>query len=143
MSRRRRAFTLIEASLAIIIVGTGVVAAAHLLAVGTRTNVNSHRVTTALNLAVSIREMTLGQDPEETLALHDQVLSPPLDARGMEIAGVEGWSQHVSVERADPNNITFSAGSGSDSRLLSLTVEVRFEGQPITTERWLIANTSP
>jgi len=56
----RRGFTLIEAALAILIVGVGVTALLELLTAGTLSNVAGTELTTAINLANNIHEITMG-----------------------------------------------------------------------------------
>lgn len=56
----RRGFTLIEAALAILIVGVGVTALLELLAAGTMSNSAGTELTTAINLANNIHEITIG-----------------------------------------------------------------------------------
>ena len=141
-ARPRGGFTLIEASLAIIIVGVGVLASAELLAVGTRANSDAHRLTTGLNLAANVREMAQLKSGAEILAMHGQNYSPPRDARGEPINGLDDWEQEVTVIRVAPGMITVDAGAGSDSRLLTLTVVVNYREEPITSESWLLADTS-
>src|SRR4051812_27311045 len=57
---RRRAFTLMEASLVTVVIGVGVVAMLQLLATGTMVNGYSNEQTTAVNLANNIHEIALG-----------------------------------------------------------------------------------
>ena len=59
-SAPRRGFTLIEAALAIVIVGVGVTALLELLAAGTMSNSAGTELTTAINLANNIHEITIG-----------------------------------------------------------------------------------
>lgn len=56
----RRGFTLIEAALAILIIGVGVTALLELLAAGTMSNSAGTELTTAINLANNIHEITIG-----------------------------------------------------------------------------------
>ena len=56
----RRGFTLIEAALAILIVGVGVTALLELLTAGTMSNAAATELTTAINLANNIHEITIG-----------------------------------------------------------------------------------
>ena len=127
--------------LAVSIVGIAVSASAQLLAVGTKTNADAHRLTTGLHLAVAVREFGYGKTVDELLAYDGKTLSPPIDARGTTVAGLSDWSQVVSVSRVDENNVKFDAGSGSDSRLLRLQVSVSYRGQTVTSEEWLLADT--
>jgi prepilin-type N-terminal cleavage/methylation domain-containing protein len=56
----RRGFTLIESALAILIIGVGVTALLELLAAGTMSNSAGTELTTAINLANNIHEITIG-----------------------------------------------------------------------------------
>jgi Tfp pilus assembly protein PilV len=56
----RRGFTLIEAALAILIIGVGVTALLELLTAGTMSNSAGTELTTAINLANNIHEITIG-----------------------------------------------------------------------------------
>jgi prepilin-type N-terminal cleavage/methylation domain-containing protein len=58
--RGRRGFTLIEAAMVTVIIGVGVVAMLQLLAAGTVSNSEGTELTTAINLANNIREMSIG-----------------------------------------------------------------------------------
>ena len=138
--RARPGFTLIEASLAIIIVGVGVLASAQLLAVGTAANADSHRMTTGLNLAGNVREWAQEKTADEIVALNGQSLSPAVDARNQPIAGLDDWVQVITVVRVNPGEITTTGDS--TSRLVRLTVNVQYRGQSVTDESWLIADTA-
>ena len=140
--RPRSGFTLIEASLAIIIVGMGVLASAELLAVGTKANSDAHRLTTGLNLASNVRELAQQRTGAEILAMNGDNYKPARDARGENIPGLDDWEQVVTVTRVAPTLITVPVAPDSDSRLLNLTVSVRYRGEEITTESWLLADTS-
>src|SRR5438309_5511380 len=111
--RRRSGFTLIEAALVTTIISFGVLAMLQLLAVGTVSNSDGAEMSTAINLAKSVREMMIGMpiaDPQtpthwgaeagENLATYDDIddfdgksYSPPIDARRTSIAALPDWSQ--------------------------------------------------
>ncbi len=141
-ARRRAGFTLIEASLAIIIVGVGVLAAAELLATGTEANADSHRLTTGLNLAANVRELAQQKAADDILEMDGKSFKPAMDARGVAIPGLDDWEQVVEVTKVTPTMITLDAGVGSSSRLLRLRVTVVYRNEAITTEEWLLADTS-
>ena len=123
--RGRRGFTLIEAALVTVIIGVGVVGMLELLAVGTETNSDGTELTTAMNLANNIREISLGMDfydpndtadgsagapktwntKELTVDLYDNVLdlddcefNPPLNGAREKMDGYSSWTQVVKVE---------------------------------------------
>ena len=139
--RRRGGFTLIEVSLTIVIIGLGVLAAAELLATGTQANADSHRLTTALNLAGNMREYAQQKAAADLLAMDGDVYSPPHDARGNSIDGLEDWEQVIDVEKVSPDWITVDVSKTSTSRLMRLTVSVRYRGAEMTSEMWVLADT--
>src|SRR5689334_18528489 len=66
--RTRRGFTLVESAVVTVIVGVGVVAMLELLAAGSVSNAEGAELTTAINLASNIREISLGlpfRDPQQ------------------------------------------------------------------------------
>src|SRR5690606_20233682 len=102
----RRGFTLIEAAIVTVIVGVGTVAMIQLLAAGSMANNDAHELTTGLNLARNIREMTQSMTYAEILDLNGEVFSPPVDSLGQAQSGFDGWKQTVKVQKVDPNYIT-------------------------------------
>lgn len=133
--RRAAGFTLIEAALTTVIVGTGVLAIVAAQQAYHQKNGWAQRTGTAMLLANEIREMTWAMplsDPqgaevvgaeETTLALYDDLLdlagtqsgagdwsgttfSPPRNALRGQIIGMDGWSQHVQVASVQPNDIS-------------------------------------
>ncbi len=123
--RVRRGFTLIEAALVTVIIGIGVVGMLELLAVGTETNSDGTELTTAMNLANNIREISLGMDfydpqdladgsaekpktwntKEASVDLYDNVLdldncvfNPPLNGTREKMDAYGSWTQIVMVD---------------------------------------------
>jgi prepilin-type N-terminal cleavage/methylation domain-containing protein len=114
----RRGFTLIEAALAIVIVGVGAVAMMQLHLVCTSQNIQASQVTAAGLLAGHVREMTatlpfndpavgqssFGAEPGESIDTFDDiddfddaVFSPPLDARRQPLTDMSDFVQRVRV----------------------------------------------
>jgi type II secretory pathway pseudopilin PulG len=82
--RRARGFTLIEAAIVTVIIGVGVVGMLELLAAGTQSNSDGTELTTAINLANNIREMSLGlayYDPQSDPASTDPTKKPVWNSR--------------------------------------------------------------
>jgi hypothetical protein len=144
------------------IVGFGVVSMLQLLAAGTVCNSEGTELTTALNLAKNIREMSLGlavADPTnpthwgaetgETLATYDdiddysgQTFSPPIDARRNSLTPYGTWQQRVTVETVDPNRLTLVVPNGSQPSI-KVTVTVSHNGKDITDVSWLMFDAVP
>jgi prepilin-type N-terminal cleavage/methylation domain-containing protein len=121
---RRRGFTLIEASLASVIIGVGVMAMMELFAACTRQNMLSGKRTTGMMLAQSIMEATsslpfrdpgglpspIGPETGEVLATFDDVddfdlmtLNPPIDATRTQLPELAQYTQIITVLPVYPN----------------------------------------
>ena len=121
---RRRGFTLLESSLAVLIVGIGFVAVMELFSACTMENQKSAQITTAQMLAANVQEMMVGLDfkdpyystttwfaePGETLATFNdlddfdgQTFSPPLDSMRARIPELAKYGQVITVMPVDPN----------------------------------------
>ncbi len=159
--RGRSAFTLIESALVMIIVGVGTVAVLQLLATGTMSNAESSELTTGLNLANDIREMSRGlsfADPttptnwgvetgESTVASYDDLddldgatFSPPVDARRQTLGTYTNWRQSITVETVKPTSITTATTRGSQ-RVNRISVGVFKSGLEICRISWLTVST--
>jgi type II secretory pathway pseudopilin PulG len=120
----RRAFTLIEASLAVAIVGLGVLSSMALFEACTQQTRTATQTTTALMLATHVQEAmaglsftdpgsaTLHWGPEtgESLASYNdvddfdgQTFNPPIDGLRAQIPNQSQFSQRVDVMPVDPN----------------------------------------
>lgn len=102
---RVRGFTLIEAALTMSIVGIGLVSMLQLLAAGTAANFDGNETTTAVNLAKCVREQTLKMTFADVLTLDGAVHQPPVDSRGIEIAGFDDWRQAIDVQPINRDNL--------------------------------------
>jgi len=133
-SHVRRGFTLIEASLATVIVGVGVLSMMRLFAACTIQNRESNHSTTAMLLAENVQEtmagLTLvdpaygvtyfGPEPGQTLASYDdvddfnnQTFSPPIDATRKPIANLSQYSQIVTVWPVYANKLSSNTNPSS------------------------------
>ena len=127
---RRPAFTLTEAMLAMVIVGTGILASLQLFATCTAENMAAARATTARTLAENIREAMAGLSfcdpvsaatvwgPEsgEILSTYDDVddfdgpgakgsvFNPPIDATRTTIPQLSQYTQIVTVMPVNPDD---------------------------------------
>lgn len=128
----RRAFTLIEASLATVIVGTGVLGMLGLFTHCTTQNREAARMTTGMMLAHNIQECMANLaffDPEtagghfgaetgESLLSYDDVddfdgmnFSPPIDALRQECEDLSKYAQTVTVVPVYGNGLDSNSGS--------------------------------
>jgi len=161
-STRRGGFTLIEAALVTTIISFGVLAMLQLLAVGTVSNNDGAEMSTAINLAKSVREMMVGMpiaDPQtpthwgaetgENLATYDDIddfdgktYSPPIDARRTSIVALNDWSQTITVKTVDPNLLTSTVPNGTTAAV-RVTVDVTHNAKKVTSYSWVAFDAVP
>ncbi len=130
--RSRRGFTLIEASLTTIIVGTGVLGMMGLFTHCTTQNRVAARLTTGMMLTHNIQEClanlsffdpetagtTFGDEAGETLQSYDDVddfdgmsFSPPIDSLRQECEDLSKYTQTVSVVPVYGNGLDSNSGA--------------------------------
>jgi Tfp pilus assembly protein PilV len=169
-SQRRRAhrlcgFTLVETALAMVIIGTGVMALLELLAAGTMANATGTNLTTAVNLANNIHEISIGmpfQNPSNKSSMakesgpptnyhfvwdiNGDTYSPPLDVTRQPISSYSTWSQSVTINTVDPTNVTavrpnnnnLDPNQGTTYPTARLTVVIKHNKQAVYQTSWLI-----
>jgi prepilin-type N-terminal cleavage/methylation domain-containing protein len=136
----RRGFTLIEAAIVTVIVGVGTVAMIQLLAAGSVANGQSHELTTGMNLANNIREMTQTMTFADVLALNNRTYSPAVDAMNQPVSSLAGWKQQVATTRVVENavNVTTTA---TDSNIARVTVWALHHDRKVCEVSWLVVRT--
>ena len=149
----KRGFTLIETTLAMIIISTGVLAILAAERAYHQSNLWAQRVGTALLLANEMRELTVnlprydpitGDDtwgPEANEATVDQfddlddfdgtlgvgtTYSPPIDANRSNVPGMEQWSQFVTVENVLENMVNGGAAPDNSTNVVRITCVVLY-----------------
>ncbi len=145
------------------IIGFGVVGMVELLAAGTVSNSEGTELTTAVNLANNVREVSLGlayRDPQLPLLwatkegtgtpnqrapLYDNVFdldndtySPPLDVRRQPIATYSNWAQKVVVQTVAADNLSSVRPDTPAEPTVRITVTVTRNNQPVHQASWLI-----
>ena len=147
-SKAGGAFSLVEAALAAVIVGTGIVAVVASLGAGARMNDAGRNLTEAVFLAEEMREWTVqlpfteangGTSLSSLYAAGGTTYSPPINGMGQTISGMTDWSQVLTLSWADPNNLT-STLSPNASSVIRASVSVRFQGAQVLAVSWLEAN---
>jgi hypothetical protein len=161
------AFTLIETALAVIIVGTGVLAILAAQQAYHQHNMWSQRIGTALLLANEMRELTMnlprfdpitGEDTfgpeanEPTVMQYDDLddfhgatFAPPIDAHRLAIPNMDRWTQMVTVENVLPNMVNGTAVPNNSTDVVRITCRVLYQGptmnepQEITRLTWIRA----
>jgi prepilin-type N-terminal cleavage/methylation domain-containing protein len=140
-SLQRRGFTLIEASLVIVIIGVAVTAMLELLATGTASNSDATSRTTALTIARAARERALTQTYAQVIALNGSSYSPPIDGRGERLEELPDWQQTIQVQPVNAANI-LTTTSGSNPAAVRVTVHAFRGGKRMATLNWYQFNPS-
>ena len=131
-----------EAAIVCVVVGLGVLGMLQLLAAGTMANNGSTELTTAMGLASNLHEYSLGVKYANVMTLDAQSFSPPVDARLQPISNLTGWTQQMTVNYIDPNNL-LSAGSKTPAQPTArLNVSISHNGALIYTTSWLATATT-
>ncbi len=152
--RQTRGFTLIEAAMTTAIIGIAFASVIELFAACTRQNKVAASTTVAMMLAEHVQEMlislpftdpnplsaTFGAESGETLATYDdvddfhgQTFNPPIDAGRMPIAGLEQYSQVITVTPANPARPSASGTAGNAVRVRVTVAFQANEGAPVET----------
>lgn len=165
-SRRapRRGFTLIEAALATVIIGIGVVALLELLAAGSMSNATATEMTVAASLANNIHEISLGlpfTDPVNPTSastkesggptayndiwdLNGDTYSPPIDVTRHPVSGYSSWAQQVTVQSVAPTNLTATFPPDPvNYSTARVAVVITHKGKPVYTASWIVAAPDP
>lgn len=125
-----------------VIVGVGVMAMLQLLAAGTISNSKSTELTTAVNLASNINELTIRRTYSQLRTVGSgtgTTYEPPIDGRGVAMAGYPGWAQIVTVKYVNPNNVTFVVPDSQIEPVSRVTVDIRRNGKVVHTTSWLMS----
>ena len=143
-----------------VIVGVGVTAVLELLAAGSLSNATGTELTTAVNLANNIHEISIGMaftdagNPTSASTkegggvtayndlwdLNGDTYSPPLDVQRHPIAGYTNWAQQVTVATVDPNNVnsTHSGWTDPTQPTARVSVTITHNGKFIYSASWLV-----
>jgi prepilin-type N-terminal cleavage/methylation domain-containing protein len=159
----RRGFTLIEAALAIVIVGVGVVGVMQLFLACSQQNAGATKISSATLLATHLRETleglpftdptsdqsSFGVEPGESLTTYDDIddfngltFSPPIDINREPLSGFEGVSQRVRIVPVSANkldgNVDGTAISDTTyTGAARITIQVLASGGLIYELSWL------
>lgn len=161
-TRGRRGFTLIEAAIATVIVGSGVVAVMSAQRAFHLQNEWAAQAAVAQQLGAEVRELMLGlpqRDPvtgddlwgpepdEAGVADYDDLddfddavfdsadATGPLNAMRAPIAAMDGWRQRVFVENIDPFRLTRTVDDGASELMrVTVVVELRSAQDPAPRE---------
>ena len=136
--RRNGAFTLIEAAIATVIIGVAFTAMLQLIANGTEANNDGTELTTAINLAGNIHEAGIRLTYDSIFDIRG-TFSPPVNAKRQSISSMSGWSQVVSVNYVDENNLLQSVPDTQYEPTARITCVVQRNGHEVYRTSWLAA----
>jgi Tfp pilus assembly protein PilV len=158
----RRGFTLVEAALVTVVIGTGVLGMLELLAAGTQSNSAGNELTTAVNLAGNVREIATGlafQDStfpnqwntkEATVAAYDDIkdldgctFQPPLDAGRLPVSNMDNWAQAIKVETVAEDTLSSTRPNDPAAPAAKVTVRILHNGKEVYRTRWIVAAPTP
>ncbi len=156
--RSSRAFTVMETTLATIIVGLAVLSIVKLITAVTQQNFYAQKTTTAEMLANNMRELMAGMpfnDPatgthlgpdsgETSVSQYNDVedfngftANPPIDAQRQPINGLPDWQQSVTVTHISPNNYGLTDSLPTDSACVLDRVKVVVSYRPPGSATWI------
>lgn len=140
--RRNRGFTLLEASLATVIVGIAFVAVLQLLAIGTMSNLASAEQTSGVNLARNVRELLLQKTYASLPTYNNVSYSPPHDSRGQPIAEMSEWKQTITVQAVDQHRLTTNIVDSTPSAV-RITVTISRNEVKVCDLSWYCLDGTP
>ena len=131
---QRNGFTLIEAMLAVMIVGLGIAALMHVFTAGTYVNQYGDRLSKSVFLAEELRSMTDDVDFDDLLAFNGLTFNG-VDANGAAVAGLGDFQQSFEVTAVNP--LDMEAIVVLDPEVIRITANVAYNGNQVTSMSWL------
>lgn len=126
------AFTLVEAMMAVVIVGLGVTGLMYIVASGTTVNAFGNQLSSATYLAEELRTMT-DIEEFESLTDYDGLSFAGVDSDGNAIAGMQGYVQSLTVTAVDPTTLA----SDPTSDVILIAANVSYQGKEMVNMTWL------
>ncbi len=167
-SSQRRGFTFIEVAISTAIIGIGTAALMTLMGASTKSNAGAADLTTAMNLANNIHELTerlsytdgaWGMDNGETIATCnsvDDLAGLRLGANGTSVVdalgkamptapGMDwtGWQQQIDLALVDPTNVqqTLNSTDTTNNNVMRVTCTITRNGNQIYQQAWNVVQT--
>lgn len=132
---RAGGFTLIEVTLAIIIVGLAIVALMMLFTNGTEVNLFGNDLSNGVFLADQMRSFTDEMNFDQLVANGTQSFASAVDAQGTPIIGMEQYRQDLTVRTVNPADMSTYIGPDPEAAVISAAISRH--GQFITQVSWL------
>jgi type II secretory pathway pseudopilin PulG len=149
-AHHRSGFMLVDAMVAVVIVGLAIPAMMVFLASGSRAQNEAAQTATAIRLAQNIHEfaLTLSHAPVTGAAINDlgdlsgKSFGPPADSSGLSLSdsALGNWSQRAEVVDVDPETLLpVLPAAITASMPKQLTVTVKRGTSTVVTQQWLLA----
>lgn len=155
-----------EAALATVIIGVGVVSMLQLLAAGTVANSYSTEQATAVQLANGIHEIALGLpffDPDtaagatplwstpetgntafdDLLDLDGKSFTPPIDVRRQSMSQFSNWTQSIAVQSVPDDQLTSSSVNTVSEPTARVTVTIKHNNKQVYQMSWIAVAPNP
>ena len=133
--RKNNGFSLIEVTLAIIIVGVAVVSMLMLFAAETQVNEFSNHMSSGVFLAEQLQAITDQRSFDDLLTLDGLTYNQAVDADENSLVGLENFRQQLSVQIVNPADLTLYVGPDPHAVLLTAIVDHR--GSEVMRISWL------
>ncbi|AQT69568.1 Tfp pilus assembly protein PilV [Anaerohalosphaera lusitana] len=159
--KNRRAFSLLEVLIAVVIISLGMVSVLAASTAFTESNASGIELSTAEFLVEEVRELTTSlsvTDPnsdddtfgpeyyESSVADYDDLddfdgasFSPPIDIKRNALSNYAGYTQQVTVRNVSANDFS-SVQYDHSTNFVRVTVNILLGGEQITSSSWIRAN---
>ena len=140
VAMQRRGFTLIEALIAILLVGIAIAALVVSNQSFTIANGAGLQLSTAEFLIEQIREQTAEMSFTALVGagLNGQVYLPPHDSKGNNLTAYPGYSQRITAQYVNASDLR--TPSESATPFYRVTVEIRLNNETLSSASWLRAD---
>ena len=135
---KKKAFSTLEALMAILLVGMAIVALMGANAAFTRANGAGAKLSTAEFLGEQIRELTEMTGYDQLANLDERTFNPPIDADQDELGHFSDYSQYVIVQNVMANDFTDVVADGTTD-FVRVTVTVSHNNEPVSSTSWIRA----
>ncbi|MHC4552237.1 MAG: type IV pilus modification PilV family protein [Planctomycetota bacterium] len=135
---KQNGFTLIEALFASMLIGMVIVSLVAASGAFTMVNGVGIDLSTAEFLIEEIREQTASMTFAEMEAYDGTTHNPPVDISGAAMAEFSAFTQAITVEYVEPDDLDDVAGSSTD--FVRVTVTITKNSQPVNSASWIRAN---
>jgi len=103
-------------------------------------NAESAELTTAIGLAGNVRERAIRVPYQNLFAtFKSKTYTPPVDATGTALTNFGTWSQVVTIDYLDPDNLTFAVPDTQVEPTARMSVTIKHNNAVVYTVTWTVA----